>query len=238
QGLLARVEHRPGPEGLTVVLSYTWLKAIDTVGARLSVLGDPSARSRNLPIGLNRGLGEGNVPTRIAATVGYELPFGPGKAMAAGGPWSKILGGWTLFGLLAYQRGPYVTPVMSFDRNDVGSTASFRPDVLRNPNISGSERSPLRWFDTGAFANPALFAYGNAGRSIIQAPGIVNLDSALLRSFRVTEGSRLEFRWELFNATNHTNFSVPGTVFGTPQFGVLTSALESRNMQLGVKFYF
>ncbi|MEO7651825.1 MAG: hypothetical protein ABIZ80_15285, partial [Bryobacteraceae bacterium] len=135
QGLLARVEHRPGPEGLTVVLAYTWLKAIDTVGARLSVLGDPSTRSRNLPIGLNRGLGEGNVPTRIAATVGYELPFGPGKAMAAGGPWSKILGGWTLFGLLAYQRGPYVTPVMSFDRNDVGSTASFRPDVLRNPNI-------------------------------------------------------------------------------------------------------
>jgi hypothetical protein len=127
---------------------------------------------------------------------------------------------------------------MSFDRNDVGSTASYRPDVLRNPNIDSSERTPLRYFDTDAFVNPALFSYGNAGRSIIQAPGMVNLDIALLRSFRVTEGSRAEFRWELFNATNHTNFGIPGTTFGTPTFGVLTSALESRNMQLGVKFYF
>ncbi|MEO7652229.1 MAG: TonB-dependent receptor [Bryobacteraceae bacterium] len=238
QALLGRVEHRPGPEGLTVVLSYTWLKAIDTVGGRLGIVGDPSARSRNLPIGLNRGLGEGNVPTRLTATVGYDLPFGAGKSMAMGGAWGKILGGWTVYGLLAYQRGPYITPVMSFDRNDVGSTASFRPDVLRNPNIDGGQRTPLRWFDTAAFANPALFSYGNAGRSIIQAPGIMNLDSALLRSFRVTEGSRLEFRWELFNATNHTNFGIPGTTFGTPQFGVLTSALESRNMQLAIKYYF
>ena len=93
-------------------------------------------------------------------------------------------------------------------------------------------------FDTEAFANPALFSYGNGGRSIIQAPGLVVLDSALLRSFRVTEGSRLELRGEMFNATNHPNFGIPGNTFGTPTFGVLGSALESRNMQFGLKFYF
>ncbi len=238
QGLLARVERKAGREGLSAVLSYTWLKAIDTVGGRLGIPGDPSARSRNLPIQLNRGLGEGNVPGRLAATIGYEVPFGHGKAYLTSNFAGKILGGWSVYGIFAYQRGPYITPVMAVDRLDVGSLVSSRPDALRNPNLDASQRSPLRWFDTSAFATPVGLVYGNAGRSIIQAPGIVNLDAALLRSFQIKERSRLEFRAEMFNATNHTNFGLPGTSFGTPTFGVLTSALESRNMQLGVKFYF
>lgn len=238
QALLTRLEHRPGPEGLTLSLAYTWLKAIDTVGGRLGIVGDPSARSRNLPIALNRGLGEGNMPGRLAITTGYDLPFGKGKPYLTEGIGSKILGGWSVFGLFAYQRGPWVTPVMSFDRNDVGSTASFRPDVLHNPNLEASQRSTLRWFDTAAFRDPALYSYGNAGRAIIQAAGIVNFDAALLRSFNFTEAVRLEFRAEAFNTTNHTNFGVPGLAFGTPTFGVVGSALESRNLQLAVKLYF
>jgi len=238
QGLLARVEHRPGPEGLTMVLSYTWLKAIDTVGGRLGIAGDPSARSRNLPISQNRGLGEGNMPSRLAVTVGYDLPFGKGKALASSGVADKVFGGWTLFGIFAYQRGPWVTPVMSFDRNDVGSTASFRPDVLRNPNLESSNRTNLAWFDKAAFVNPALYSYGNAGRSIIQAPGLVNMDVALLKSINLGESNRLEFRLETFNTLNHTNFGVPGLTFETPPFGALTNALESRNLQLAVKIYF
>ena len=118
----------------------------------------------------------------------------------------------------------------------MGTTVSSRPDALRNPKLDNA--SPVKWFDTAAFATPVGLRYGNAGRSIIQAPGIVNLDAAVLRSFRTTELSRIEFRFEMFNATNHTNFGIPGNSFGTPTFGVVTSALESRNLQLGIKFYF
>ncbi len=191
-----------------------------------------------MPISQNRGLGEGNIPGRLAVTVGYDLPFGKGKSLATSGVSDKVFGGWTLFGIFAYQRGPWVTPVMSFDRNDVGSTASFRPDVLRDPNLDSSARTRAAWFDKAAFANPALYSYGNAGRSIIQAPGLVNLDLALLKSIGFGERSRLEFRLETFNTLNHTNFGVPGLVFDTPTFGALTNALESRNLQVGAKFYF
>jgi len=236
QGLLTRVERKAGREGLSMVLSYTWLKAIDTVGGRLGIPGDPSARSRNLPIELNRGLGEGNVPGRLALTAGYEVPFGKGKPYLTTGAAGKILGGWSIYSILAVQRGPWITPVMAVDRLDVGTTVSSRPDLLRNPKIDSP--TPVRWFDTTAFATPVGLVYGNAGRSVIQAPALTNLDAALLRSFRTTEQTRLEFRFEMFNATNHTNFGLPGTSFGTPTFGVVTSALESRNLQLGVKFYF
>lgn len=236
QGLLARMERKAGREGLSAVLSFTWLKAIDTVGGRLGIPGDPSARSRNVPIALNRGLGEGNVPGRLALTVGYDLPFGKGKPYQTNTVLGKVLGGWSTYGILAIQGGPWITPVMAVDRLDVGTTTSSRPDMLRSAGLTNA--SPVRWFDTSAFATPVGLVYGNAGRSVIKAPGLANLDAALLRNFRTTESSRLEFRFEMFNATNHTNFSLPGTSFGTPTFGVITSALESRNLQLGVKFYF
>ena len=87
-------------------------------------------------------------------------------------------------------------------------------------------------------ATPAAFKYGNAGRSIIEGPGYFNIDLSLQRSFRITEGSRIEFRFDTFNATNHTNFLLPGNNFGTSNFGVIGSALEARDLQFGLKFYY
>ena len=100
---------------------------------------------------------------------------------------------------------------MSSDRLDAGTTASQRPDYRSNPNLRHEERTPQRWFNTMRCAVPAAFKYGNAGRSILEGPGLINLDFSLLRNFRITEETRVEFRFEAFNLTNHTNFRLPGT---------------------------
>jgi hypothetical protein len=123
---------------------------------------------------------------------------------------------------------------------DVGSTASSRPDVLRSPNLPVEQRTPQRWFDTGAFVLPPLseYRYGNAGRSIIEGPGLMNLDFSLLRNFTLTERARLQFRFEAFNITNHPNFMLPGNSFGTATFGAITAAQEARDLQFGLKIYF
>ena len=238
-GLEMKLEKRAAADGLSMLLSYTWAKSIDTVGGRLGIPGDPTGISRNVPIRANRGLGEANIPSRLALTAGYELPFGAGKKhLNDGGAAGKIFGGWNIQGIFALQSGPYITPIIPTDILDVGSTASLRPNVIRDPNLPSSQRTPEKYFDTTAFATPPAFTYGNAGRSIIKAPGITQLDFALLRSFKTSESSRLEFRFEAFNAINHANFNVPGTSFGTPTFGVLTSALPGRSLQFGLKFYF
>ena len=237
-GLQLRVEHKPGPEGLSTLLSYTWMRSIDTVGGRLGNPGDPASRSRNISLGQERGRGEGDIPSRLALTVGYELPFGPGKPLLTDSVWGKVAGGWTIYSAVALQSGPLVTPVIPSDRLDVGSTASSRPDLIGNPNLSAEERNPLRWFDTQAFALPAAFTYGNAARSIIKADGIANVDLAVLRFFKTSETTRFELRFEAFNAANHTNFAIPGTSFGTSTFGVVGSALDAREIQLGIKFHY
>lgn len=237
-GLEIKLERRPGELGLSMLLAYTWAKTLDTIGGRLAIPGDPTGISRNLSVKDNRGLGEANIPGRFVLMTGYELPFGPGKQFLTDSVLGKILGGWSIYSILTLQKGPWFTPVIPSDRLDVGSTASSRPDLVGNPNLPVSERTPQRWFNTGAFALPPPFKYGNAGRSIIEGPGLGNLDLSLMRAFRISEDSRLEFRFEAFNLTNHTNFALPGNAFGTPSFGVIRKAFESRDLQFGLKFYF
>ena len=81
-GLEVKIERRPGPSGLSMLLAYTWAKTLDTVGGRAGVPGDPRGISRNLSLKDNRGLAEGNIPSRLSFMTGYELPFGPGKQLS------------------------------------------------------------------------------------------------------------------------------------------------------------
>ena len=62
----------------------------------------------------------------------------------------------------------------------------------------------------GAFAAPhgRGLTFGNAGRNFLNNPGRLNFDVSLLKHFRITEGSTLEFRAEAFNVFNHTQFII------------------------------
>jgi len=237
-GMEISLRKRPGASGLSLLTAYTFAKSIDMMGGRLGVPGDPSGISRNMTLAQNRGLGETHIPHRFVTNAGYQLPFGKGKSMATEGFGAALLGGWTLNGTLSLEKGRWFTPAMSSDILDVGSTVTARPDVLRNPNLAADARRPQQWFDSAAFQRPPLTRYGNAGRGIIEGPGLFNVDLSVLRSFRIRERSRLEFRFETFNLTNHTNFDLPGNSFGVASFGVIGSAMESRDLQLGLKIYF
>ena len=68
-----------------------------------------------------------------------------------------------------------------------------------------------RWFNTGAFAQPAAGALGNLGRNTERGPGVNNLDLALFKNVSITNGVRLQFRLESFNALNHTQFATVST---------------------------
>jgi carboxypeptidase family protein/TonB-dependent receptor-like protein len=236
-GMEVKVQRRPGSSDLSLSLAYTWSKTINTVGGRSLTSGETGVISRNMPLLQNRGVDESNVPNRLALTASYHLPFGTGKTMLTDGFWGKLLGGWSVNGIVSVQSGPFITPRIVVDRLDVGSTDSSRPDVIRTPNLPKEQRTPEHWFDTSAFVMPAEFKYGNAGRSIIQTPGFMNLDVSVLRSFPIHE-VRLELRFEAFNATNHTNFGVPEISFDTPSFGAIGSALDARQIQLGMKLHF
>ena len=173
---------------------------------------------------------------------GFDLPFGPNRALLQSGLASRLLGGWSIRAISNLQDGGWRTVTLPGDPLDAGSEASQWPDRIRDANLPLHERTPARWFDTDAFALPPPFEYGNSGRGAVEAPGLFNLDISLRRTFRLAENQRLEARVEAFNATNRSNFVVNARQqtlqYGTSGFGVLARTLDARQIQLALKFYF
>ena len=69
-------------------------------------------------------------------------------------------------------------------------------------------------------------------------PGLTNLDLVVAKTWTIAATRQLEIRWEVFNVLNTVNFDLPNRTFGTPNFGRIFSAKESRQMQFGVRVSF
>jgi hypothetical protein len=126
--------------------------------------------------------------------------------------------------------------------------------VRGNPNLPSDQRRPHRWFDTSVFTAPLGFLTpagfealpGTAGRNIIDGPGFAQVDAILQKTTKVSEEINLQFRAEFFNLFNRPNFNLPDRVFVpgpdgrnvNPNFGTITSAKNSRQIQFGLKLVF
>ena len=170
---------------------------------------------------------------QLLASGVVALPFFAG----AGGLAEATLGGWRANAILVVQSGAPFTVNLGVDRANIGAGPAQRPDQLRDPNLPGGERIPDRWLDTGAFALQAPFSFGSAPRNSVLGPGYANVDLALAKTWRL-RASTLELRWEIFNLFNRANFDLPNRIFGSPDFGRISSAKNPREMQFGVRVAF
>jgi hypothetical protein len=228
--------------------NYTFSKSLDNHSA--SFLGNEGLGGATTYLdprnpNLDWGPSNFNITHRVSGNFGYQVPVGNGKALLGGahGVANGILGGWQLNSIVAAQTGFPFTPLVGFNQSANGD--SRNPDrVSLNPNFSGPiiEGKPGQWFNPAAFLLPAAGTFGNAGRDILTAPGLVDLDSSMFKTFYIGERVSLQFRAEVFNAVNHTNFGWPIiTTFTTsggfsPSAGVITSTLTtSRQIQFGLK---
>ena len=99
----------------------------------------------------------------------------------------KVTGGWQIAGITYLRTGQ---PFSVAFNTALAGWAGGRADILRNPNLSRSERNEYRWFDTSAFAVPREFTYGNSSRNLLFAP---DTTPGLLLTDRVEEtGARRE----------------------------------------------
>jgi hypothetical protein len=233
--------------GGTVQASYTWSKLIsdtDTLtswleaGHAVGGLQDPS----NLR--LEKSLASFDAAHRLVVSYVYDLPVGKGKHFLSGlhGAADKLLSGWGIGGITTFQSGlPLALTTASNLTNSLGGGS--RPNVLSsNVAVSGSAQSRLgQWFNTAAYAQPASFTFGSESRTdpVLRAAGINNFDFTVVKHTQITERFRIEFRTEFFNLFNRVQFADPGTSLGSPQFGIVTSAMNlPRLVQLGLRLSF
>lgn len=221
--------------GLSALAGYAWSHAIDNVPLEFG--GGAAGPLPQDPRNLAAERGNSIIDMRHRLTVSYlwEFPFGKGKAMLnSGGPLNWVLGGWQTNGILTIQSGLPFSPVLQTSTTNTGTGS--------RPNLVGEVSYPRtlqRWFDPSAFASPALYTYGNAGRNILFGPGRWNWDMSLFKNFVIREQTRFELRAEAFNVFNHPQFGLPNQNIGNAQVGQITSTVGNpRQLQVGLRFQF
>jgi hypothetical protein len=228
-GLLMKAEKRFS-RGLTFIQTYTFSKAL------FDSFACCGAQRHNNPYAwrLEKGLAESDQRHRATTAWLYELPFYRGKRDLKG----QLFGGWQLNGSLTLETGMPMHPTQNLKPVDDGCPrCNHRPDRIANGNLGASERTLNRWFDTSAFVT-ARGHYGNSGRNVLFAPGLVNLDFAVFKNFPVTESKEIQLRFESYNFTNTPPFNPPTLEISSGNFGRITSAGLGREMQVALRFQF
>ena len=226
--------------GLSYSVSYTWSKSIDVGGDGYFGVEGGVPQDAYDPGHYDRSVSGLDLAHILSVDTLYEIPVGRGKRFSTGkGALDYVLGNWQFNDIFQAHSGIAFTPLTGSDRANTGQALGYEHlNLVGSPNLS--HRSASEWFNTAAYATPALYTFGNAGRNSLRGPAFWDLDMSLFRQFPVGEGRQFEFRVETFNLLNHVNLGQPqndittGTAFGT----INSTANTARQIQLAGKFIF
>jgi hypothetical protein len=230
-------------KGLDFLAGYTYSKSMDN--------GSGYGEQINFVNPHLRALSAFDLRHNFVVSYTYQLPFD-----RLGGP-SRLVKGWQLSGITRFSTGQPVTLVETDDNSLLGTagagaiglpidTPNFTPGSLHISDVRSGQQP---YFSPALFSLEAVGQLGNSSRRFFAGPGLNNWDMALLKDTAITESTKLEFRVELFNAFNHTQFGQPdGNITDTftrnPQtqvvtgFGTINTANPPRIMQLSLKLLF
>ena len=209
--------------------NYLWSHSIDDAGTG----GGEAVYPENISCrSCERASADQDVRHSFTSSAVYQLPFGPGrKYMRGNGIAEKVFGGWDLSGIGTARTGVPVNVTVSRSASalpDGNSSSPQRPDLV--PGVSllpPGGQTPTAWINPAAFAIPANGTWGNAGRNLVRAPGLWQIDTALTKRNQISERMGIEFRAEAFNLLNHSQLGLPNANFSAlGSFGRITQPLN------------
>jgi len=207
-----------------------------------------------------RGLSDFNAFHQMNANLVYHLPFGKGQRMLgdARPALNALVGGWHVSGIFRWTTGFPITidngftwatnwniegdaepngppPVASNPKNAIVNGVGIGPDIFKNPAAALKAFRPEWPGESGV-------------RNNVIGDGLFNIDTGVSKDFSLSEGKRLEFSWQAFNATNSVRYDVRGPVgnsaqpslsYDASEFGKYLSTLTTpRFMQFALRFIF
>ena len=224
--------------GLSFLASFTYGHSIDDGnGISTSTTASSTIPQDAYNLRDERGRSDFDVKYRFVFSPVYELPFGPGKPFLSQGILSRIIGGWQLSALFTASTGTPITPY--YTSNNSGTLNNEdRPNVVAGEDPNNGPMTPHQFFNVAAFAPAAPGTFGDAGRNIINGPNLVDLDTSLVRNFRIKERLNFSIRGQFYNTFNHPNFNYPNAQYGTSAFGTITSAQDPRELEIAARLVF
>ena len=119
---------------------------------------------------------------------------------------------------------------------------SYNASVLGDPLLPPDQRTPVHYFDSSKVQAPTdvTHPFGNAARNSARSSPTYQLDLSAQKEFPLPGGESrfVQFRAELFNALNKTNFSPAAGNISNSNFGTITSTFPARQIQFGLKLSF
>ena len=239
--------------GLSFLASYTYSKAIDDVSSfnisgsgSVQVAGENDLAQNPNNLAAERGPSLFDARHRLVFSYQWSLPFWQHPQSW----YQHVLGGWQLNGIATAMSGTPFTVFDSRDASDQGGAPEItgfsanRPDLVTGQDPNSGPRAVDGWLNADAFArvtpdpNSPVQQFGTAGRNIALGPRYANWDFAASKNIRLTESKELQFRAELFNILNHTNFHLPNSDISSPTFNQILAAEPPRLIQFALKFLF
>jgi hypothetical protein len=238
EGMSVKLEKRFS-RGLQLQGNFTWSKTLnqnDSLASGGGAVGQPWSNPTRYNLAQWRARAGYDIPKRLVVSGIYDIHIKTNQAMIDG-----FVANWSVSAIASFDSGLPYTVFLASDNENIGPVPGRYtefPNLVGDPNaVSG--RSVFQWFNTDAFALPPPYTRGNAGRNILRADSFANVDFAAYKRWPFWESRWIEFRSEFFNLPNHTTFSTPNALLGTPQYGTVTGTRNSgRQVQLALKLHF
>jgi hypothetical protein len=222
--------------GLAYGVAYTWSKSMD------------DRRSTTyLPPSITYGPNSINMANRLTANWVWDLP-------KASGHWNNlfsrgVLDNWQLSGIASFISGVPVSVGLSTTNgeNITGGGDGAKVVMIGNAVLPKNQRTFNQYFNTSAFALPAVGTIGTQWVPSLYGPGFNDWDIAFAKSIRIKERVSGQLRCEMYNAFNHPSFSSLNTTANfnpttgqqvNTAFGQLTADRQPRIIQMSLRFTF
>jgi hypothetical protein len=219
------------PVGHNLFLSanYTWEHDLTNETGTTTLNNDAGTMQNIYAPGQSYGNSSFNVPQIFSVSAIWSLPW----YRSAGGLRGATLGGWQYSDITTIQSGTSTNPGIT---TPLHGLATY-PNRVSNTSEAGP-KTLREWFNTAAFAVPSAGYFGDAAPGSILGPGMWDFDMAFYKNFHVGEHKTIQFRADLYNIFNHTNFSGFSGSVGASNFGQITSALSPRIVEFALRFQF
>jgi Carboxypeptidase regulatory-like domain/TonB-dependent Receptor Plug Domain len=263
QALQASIRRQFG-SNLTFVANYVRSKSIDDSSGIYNFSQPSGLNLGQFPqqfLGLNKGLSEFDRPNDFTAAILYRT---------SGNRWVRNFEVFPMLtahsGLPLYigqtnenagqagtnQQRPYdVNPGVSLYTPEVPNGTGVQYLLPTSAAVFPLEPSGPLYVGSGSSRTEVLpVGIGSLGRDVARAPGQLDLNLSVGRSFALRERLQFTMRMEAYNALNHTNFQAPASsltlttnssgqpIWNSPTYGLITAANQSRFLQLVGRFDF
>ena len=218
--------------GLQFQAAYTFSKSLDQ-GSTFEESLDP------FNFKASRGLSLFNSAQRFVISYDWELPLPQHQGFAG-----KLLNDWAISGVTQFQSG-FPIRLDTQDDSELINSLFFlgteAPSLMGRLQITNPKKNNRFYLNYNNFSDPPLGQFNNGTqRTICCGPGLEEWDLSVHKKIGLSESKYFEFRGEIFDVFNHTNFSNPDGHFsdGPTLFGKVTQAADPRLVQFALKFFF